>query len=60
MTLKIEISHFMTKVDPNNGNETKSDILPWDIFKSDVIYFFLKKYQGISITFKIKIFQFYD
>ena len=39
MTLKIEISHFMTKVDPNNGNETKSDILPWDIFKSDVIFF---------------------
>ena len=27
----------MTKMNPNNGNETKSDILPWDIFKSDVI-----------------------
>ena len=24
----------MTKVNPNNGNETKSDIFPWDIFKS--------------------------
>ena len=28
----------MTKVNPNNGNETKSDIFPWDIFKSDVIF----------------------
>ena len=23
----------MTKVNPNNGNETKSDIFHWDIFK---------------------------
>ena len=30
----------MAKVNPNNKNETKSDIFPWDIFKSDVIYFF--------------------
>ena len=27
----------MTKVNPNNGNETKSDIFSWDIFKSDII-----------------------
>ena len=27
----------MTKVNLNNGNETKSDIFPWDIFKSDSI-----------------------
>ena len=32
----------MTKVKPNNGNETKSDIFPWDIFKSDT--FFLSKH----------------
>ena len=25
----------MTKLNPNNGNETKSDSFPWDIFKSD-------------------------
>ena len=25
----------MTKVNRNNRNETKSDIFPWDIFKSD-------------------------
>ena len=34
----------MTKVNLNNGNETKSDIFPWDIFKFVVIYFFDKKY----------------
>ena len=32
----------MAKVNPNNGNETKSDIFPWDIFKSDT--FFIKTY----------------
>ena len=38
----------MTKVNPNSGNKTKSDIFPWDIFKSDA-YLFLSK--------KIKVFQ---
>ena len=28
----------MTKVNPNNRNETKSDIFPWDIFKSSIIF----------------------
>ena len=28
----------MTKVNQKHGNETKSDIFPWDIFKSDVIF----------------------
>ena len=28
----------LTKVNPNNGNETKSDIFPWNIFKSDIIF----------------------
>ena len=28
----------MTEVNPNNGNETKSDIFSWDIFKSDTIF----------------------
>ena len=28
----------MTTVKPNNGNETKSDIFSWDIFKSDIIF----------------------
>ena len=34
----------MTKVNPNNGNETESDILLRDIFKSDTISFFIKNY----------------
>ena len=33
----------MTKMNPNNGNETKQDIFPWNIFKSDTISFFIKK-----------------
>ena len=32
----------MTKVNTSNGNETKSDIFPWDVFKSDTIYFFYR------------------
>ena len=28
----------MTKVNPNNGNETKSDIFQWDVFKFDIIF----------------------
>ena len=43
----------MAKVNPNNGNETKSDIFPRDIFKFDTISFFIKNYQSISMTFKI-------
>ena len=34
----------MTKVNPNDENETKSDISPQDIFKSDTISSFIKKY----------------
>ena len=32
----------MTKVNPNNGNDTKSDIFPRDIFKSDIIHIVCK------------------
>ena len=34
----------MTKVNPNNGNETKSNMFTKVIFKSDTISFFIKKY----------------
>ena len=34
----------MTKVNPHNGNETKLDVFPWDIFESYAISFFIKKY----------------
>ena len=50
----------MTKVNLNNGNEIKSSIFPWDIFQSNTISFFAENYLSISVTFKIKTFQFYD
>ena len=34
---KSEFLSFVTKVNQNNGNETKSDLFTWDIFKSDTI-----------------------
>ena len=34
----------MTNTNPNNGNESRLDIFPWGIFKSDVIYFSIKNY----------------
>ena len=36
---KSKFLHFMTKVNPNNGIETKSDIFPRNIFKSDIIFY---------------------
>ena len=45
----------MTKVNSNNGNETKSDIFPWVIFKSDIIFHWL---QNTKMTFIIGAFQF--
>ena len=32
----------MTKVNPNNENETKSDIFPWEILKSGFIFHWLQ------------------
>ena len=61
MTFKIKISHsFMTKMNLNNRKETKSDIFPYDIFKSDSISLFIKICISISMTFKIVISQFYE
>ena len=34
---------FMTNVEPNNRNETNSDIFPWDILKADITLFFYQK-----------------
>ena len=54
----------MTKVNPSNGNETKSDI--WDMFKSNyqsIInqyqFTFFTKYWNFSVAFTIVIFQFH-
>ena len=35
---KSKFLSFMTKVNPNNGIETKSDIFPWNIIKSDIFF----------------------
>ena len=35
---KSKFLNSVTKVNTNNGNETKSDILSWDIFKSDILF----------------------
>ena len=40
---KSKFLSFITKVNPNSRNETKSNIFPWDIFKSDTIPFLTKK-----------------
>ena len=39
----------MTTMNPNNGNESKSDIFQWDIFKSDIFFIghkILKYFSG--------------
>ena len=38
----------MTKVNSNNGNETKSDNFPRDIFKPDIINFLTKNIKAIQ------------
>ena len=46
----LKFSSFMANVNPNIKNETKSDIY---IFKSDAIYYFIKKYSSVLMTSKL-------
>ena len=48
----------MTNVNPDNGNETKSNIFPLDIFKSDVIHSFIKKIKVFEWFSKSKFLSF--
>ena len=48
----------MTKENPNNSNETKSDNFPWDIFKSNIIFTGQKILKNFN-NFIIGIFQFH-
>ena len=48
----------MTKVNPNNGNETKSGIFPWSIFKSDIISFLSKNIKAFQWLSKSKFLSF--
>ena len=53
MVFKLRFLSFMTKVNLNNGNKTKSDIFPWDIFKSDIFFIrrkILKYFNDFFIT----------
>ena len=38
MVFKIKTAVFKIKKNPKNGDETKSDIFPWDKLKSDIIF----------------------
>ena len=39
----------MTKFTPNNRNETKSDIFPWEIFRLDIIFHWLRKAKSFQL-----------
>ena len=45
MTFKIECLSFFITLNPNDGNETKSGIFSWDIFKSDIIFNWSQNYE---------------
>ena len=48
----------MTKLNPKHGNETKSDIFSWDIFKSDTMSFLLKNTKIFQWLSEAKFFNF--
>ena len=53
MTSKIKILSVITKMNTNNESERKSDIFPWDIFNSDIIFIERKilKYLNDILSF---------
>ena len=57
---KSKFLSIMTKVNPNNGNETKSDIFSMGHIQIWHNIFFIKKYWSILISFKIKNSQFFN
>ena len=48
----------MTKVNPNNAIETKSDIFLWVIFKSDIMPFLSKNIKVFQWLSKLKFLRF--
>ena len=56
--LKSKFLTFMTKKNPNNGNETKPDIFPWDTFKFDTISFFVKNIKFFQLLSKLNFLSF--
>ena len=57
LTFKIE-TWTRTNLNTNNGNEAKSDIFPWDIFKSDNISFLPKNIKVFPWLSKSKFLSF--
>ena len=55
---KSKFLSFMTKVNPSNGNETKSDIFSWDIFKTDTLSFLSKNIKVFQCLSKSKVLSF--
>ena len=47
-------------MNPNNGNETKSDIFPWDIFKSDIIFIGSKILKYLNDFLSLVFFNFME
>ena len=47
-------------MNPNNGNETKSDIFPWDIFKSDIIFIGRKILKYLNDILSMVLFNFME
>ena len=54
----LQKSKFEPKVNQNNGNETKLDIFPWDIFKSETISFLSKNIKVFQRLSKSKFLSF--
>ena len=48
----------MTKVNPNNGNDTKSDIFPWDTSRNDIMSLLSKNIQVFQLLSKLKFLSF--
>ena len=55
---KSKFLSFLTKVNPNNGNETKSNIFSWNLFKSDFLFFKSENIKSIQSLWPLKFLSF--
>ena len=55
---KSKFLSFMTKVNPNNGNETKSEICPWGTVKSDIIFHWSQNTKIFQLLLQLALFNF--
>ena len=59
MTFEIKFLSFMTKVNPSNEIKMKSDIFPWDTFKSDIISYWPQKTKIFERLLYLAFFNFF-